>query len=39
LAHTVHKNHGPAFWQLLDKVTGNAKKLDKELNTYRLEIW
>ncbi len=39
LAHTMHKNHGTGFWQLLDKVTGNAKKLDKELNNYRLEIW
>ncbi len=39
LTHTVHKNHSANFWQLLDKVTGNAKKLDKELNNYRLEIW
>jgi predicted metal-dependent hydrolase len=39
LAHTVHKNHGRLFWQLLDKITGNAKGLDKEMNSYRLEIW
>lgn len=39
LAHTVHKNHGKDFWQLLDKITGNARKLDKEMNGYRLEIW
>lgn len=39
LAHTVHKNHSANFWQLLDKITGNAKKRDKELNNYRLEIW
>jgi predicted metal-dependent hydrolase len=40
LVHTVHKNHGKQYWQLLDKVTGgNAKKLDKEMNDYRLEIW
>jgi predicted metal-dependent hydrolase len=40
LVHTVHKNHGSQYWQLLEKVTGgNAKKQDKELNGYRLEIW
>lgn len=40
LVHTVHKNHGKQYWQLLDKVTGgNAKKLDKAMNHYRLEIW
>lgn len=39
LVHTVHKNHSKQYWQLLDKVTGNAKKLDKEMNGYRLEIW
>jgi len=40
LGHTVHKNHGKQYWQLLDKITGgNAKKLDKEMNQYRLEIW
>src|SRR4030042_928406 len=31
LVHTVHKNHGKQYWQLLDKVTGNAKELDKEM--------
>jgi len=39
LVHTVHKNHGNPYWKLLDKVTGNARKLDKELNGFRLEIW
>jgi predicted metal-dependent hydrolase len=40
LVHTVQKNHGKQYWQLLDKVTsGNAKKLDREMNDYRLEIW
>jgi predicted metal-dependent hydrolase len=40
LVHTVHKNHGKLYWQLLDKVTcGKAKKLDREMNEYRLEIW
>ncbi len=36
LAHTRHKNHGPAFWEELQKTTGNAKKLDKELNNYQI---
>jgi predicted metal-dependent hydrolase len=38
LCHTKEKNHGKDFWSLLDKVTGNAKKLDKELNKYRLNF-
>jgi len=37
LVHTVHKNHGPGFWQELEKITGNARILDKELNNYRIE--
>jgi predicted metal-dependent hydrolase len=40
MVHTVHKNHGKQYWQLLDKVmVGNARKLDREMNEYRLEIW
>jgi predicted metal-dependent hydrolase len=32
LCHTVHKNHGPQFWALLDKLTqGKAKILSKQL--------
>lgn len=31
LVHTVHKNHGPGFWTELDRITGKAKTLDKEL--------
>lgn len=35
LAHTVVKNHGPDFWNLLNKLTGGrAKILDKEVNKY-----
>ncbi|MFO7656633.1 MAG: SprT family zinc-dependent metalloprotease [Bacteroidales bacterium] len=39
LAHTVEKNHGSNFWALLDKITGNAKALDKELRKYCLKNW
>lgn len=39
LAHTVYKNHQKHFWNLLDQFMANAKKLDRELNTYRIEIW
>ncbi len=39
LAHTVYKNHQKPFWNLLDQFIGNAKKLDQELNKYRIEIW
>ncbi len=39
LAHTVHHNHSARFWKLLDDVTGNAKKSDKELRKYRIAIY
>jgi predicted metal-dependent hydrolase len=39
LAHTVHHNHSKRFWTLLDKVTGGAKSLDKELRKYRIAIY
>ncbi len=39
LCHTVHKNHGPKFWGELDLITdGNAKKLSKEVRTYKAGI-
>lgn len=39
LAHTIHKNHGKSFWNLLDKMTGDAHGLDRELNSYRISVW
>ena len=31
LTHTIYKNHGKAFWQYLDKITGDVNKLEKEI--------
>ena len=39
LVHLDIKNHGPQFWAKLDEyVGGNAKKVDKELKKYRLDV-
>jgi predicted metal-dependent hydrolase len=39
LVHTKVKNHSRDFWQLLDLVSGNAKKLDREVKDYRIQIY
>ncbi len=39
LAHTIHKNHGKQFWFLLDKLSGNAKALAKEMKDYRTQVY
>ncbi len=39
LVHTVHKNHGKDFWKMLDRVSGNARQLAKEVRQYRLNVW
>ena len=39
LVHTRIKNHSRDFWQLLDIVSGNAKKLDKEVKDCRIQIY
>ena len=39
LVHTKIKNHTKEFWQLLDSVSGNAKKLDREVRDYGIQIY
>lgn len=35
LCHSIHKNHGPKFWELLDRLTnGEARKLAKEMRLH-----
>jgi len=39
LAHTVEKNHGPHFWNLLDSVCGDSRILDRKLKAFRISIY
>ena len=34
LVHTRHKNHGPLFWEELDRITGDAKELSKKVKSF-----
>ncbi|MDZ7370560.1 MAG: M48 family metallopeptidase [candidate division KSB1 bacterium] len=38
LVHLRHKNHGPEFWAELNSLVGDAKKIDRELKKYKLEV-
>jgi predicted metal-dependent hydrolase len=39
LVHTRVKNHSKDFWQLLDIVSGEARKLDREVKGYGIKIY
>lgn len=39
LAHTREKNHGPGFWRLLEQICPGARKLDKELNQFHVDVY
>jgi hypothetical protein len=39
LAHVAEKNHGPRFWHLLEQICPGARKLDKELKQYHVDIF
>ncbi len=36
LTHTIHKHHGPAFWQALESCVGDSRRLRKELRRYAI---
>lgn len=38
LAHTKIQNHSRKFWNYLDKLTGEAKVLDKELKRFKIGL-
>jgi len=38
LVHTKHKNHSRRFWAEMDKLVGDAKRLEKEMRKYRLGV-
>jgi hypothetical protein len=39
LVHTIHRNHGKEFWKMLDRLTGNARGMAKEMKMYHTEIF
>lgn len=39
LVHTIHKNHGPGFWNSLNQITGDAIGLRKEMRDLGLAFF
>jgi predicted metal-dependent hydrolase len=39
LVHTRIKNHGPLFWQELERYVTGCRQVDKELNNYEFMMW
>ena len=39
LVHTAERNHGKNFWTLLNYLTGDAEKLDKEVKKFKIRIY
>lgn len=39
LVHTVHKNHGRQFWEMLHQLTGNARLLAREMRNYQTQVY
>ena len=39
LCHTIHKNHGPGFKNLLERISGNSKLYEKEMKNFLTNIW
>ncbi len=40
LCHTVHRNHGPHFWDLLNRCTGGkAHELSARMNTHSMRMF
>ncbi len=40
LCHVHEKNHGPGFWNRLDKMTnGHARKLDRAMRDYQTKVY
>ncbi len=39
LVHTVVKNHGEKFWLLLEQCYPDARKADKEMNSFRTQTF
>ncbi len=39
LCHTIHKNHGPKFWQLLEELSPGARQKSKKIRKFSIGIY